>query len=113
MKCGWGARKNRKQGPLASLANPLAEYLPKMQIKSPEQCIAVIRTILDQVSEEITLGNGEKETLPVQDAEKLVRIGVILMCITVETGKVISDEITNRIWIAAATEMHPFKEYEK
>lgn len=89
MAFGWGARKNR------SKKNVLAGILSSIQVMPSEDVIPIIRNILDRDE---------------PAAEKLTRIGIMLMCLDVTTGTIISDEISNRIQIAYATGVHPSKE---
>jgi hypothetical protein len=82
----WGSRKT-----------PMQEFLPKIQHVPPEKCIEQIRAILSQPMD------------PEAPAEQLVQIGVVLMCIQVEPGKIVSAEITNRLLISYALDKHPME----
>lgn len=92
----------------------LEKILPKIQKLPPEDVIAAVRRILDLESETFTAHTpfsreAKTVTTAVTPAEKLIRIGVMLMCIEPRIGSVISDEIANRIFVIAASERDPAK----
>jgi hypothetical protein len=116
MAFGWGARK-------VKIPNQAAEILPKMQTLPPDEVLRIVRKILDTDSETypvfiITDGqsgipSGKTQTVAIEPPEKLIRIGVMLMCIETQLGKEIAAEIWNRIFISNAMDVHPSKEYDK
>lgn len=92
--------------------HPLARILPDLQKLPPEEVIRIVRQILELEAETYDAHTPyskevQRVTTPVTSAEKLIRIGVMLMCIEVEIGQVISSQITNRIFIIHATQADP------
>jgi hypothetical protein len=96
------------------MKHPLADVLADLQKMSPEEVVGVVRKILDLESETCIAHTPfstktQAVTTPVTAAEKLIRIGLMLMCIEAEIGKVISEEITSRIFVLGATKGDPAK----
>lgn len=136
MKFGWGARKKkpfvatvkvppegfdademtRRTKEILGQRKPPDHWLKQIQTFSPEDVLATVRKILDQDTDVISgvirdMKNPVTDTsvtsVPVEPAEKVIRISIALSCLKQEMLSAVLDETMNRMVLSYPMQKHP------